>query len=86
MISILFSTEAIYCNIFRCIYLRNKKYFVNFFLHFLNFDSILKIFKKKIALIADVFLNLRTPKYLVREISEKSRFSGPVHKWHGKRA
>ena len=29
--SILFLAEAIYCKIFRCIYLRNEKYFVNFF-------------------------------------------------------
>ena len=29
--SILFLAEAIYCKIFRCIYLRNQKYFVNFF-------------------------------------------------------
>ena len=84
MTSTVFSTEAIYCKIFRSIYLRNEKDFLNFFLHFLNLDSILKIFKKKIALIADLFLNLRTPKYVVREMSEKSRFSGPVDKWHGK--
>ena len=78
MTSTVFSTEAIYCKIFRSIYLRNEKYFVNFFLHFLNLDSILKIFKKKIALIADLFLNLRTPKYVVREMSEKSRFTYPL--------
>ena len=62
MTSILFLTEAIYCNIFRCNYLRNEKNFRNFFLHFLNLDSILNIFKKKITLIADAFLNLGTPK------------------------
>ena len=55
MRSILFLEEAIYCKIFRCIYLRNKKDFLNFFLHFLNSDSILNIFKKKMTLIADVF-------------------------------
>ena len=46
MISIVLLTEVIYCNIFRCNYLRNQKYFLNFFLHFLNLDSILNIFKK----------------------------------------
>ena len=66
MTSILFLTEAIYCNIFRCNYLRNEKYFMNFFFNFLNLDSILNIFKKKMTLIADVFLNLRTPKDVVR--------------------
>ena len=47
MISILLLTEVIYCNIFRCNYLRNQKYFLNFFLHFLNLDSILNFFEKK---------------------------------------
>ena len=86
MTSILFLTEAIYCNIFRCNYLRNEKYFMNFFFNFLNLDSILNIFKKKMTLITDVFFNLRTPKYVVREMSKKSCFRDPFDKWHGKRA
>ena len=56
MTSILFLIEAIYSNIFKCIYLRKEKYFVDFFFHFLNLDSILNIFKKKMTLIAHVFL------------------------------
>ena len=59
MTSILFLTEAVYCNIFRCNYLRNEKLFLNFFLDLLNFDSILNIFKKKMTFIADIFLNFR---------------------------
>ena len=86
MTSILFLTEAIYCNIFRCIYLRNEKYFVDFFLHFLNLECILKIFRKKVSLIADVFLNLENRKEVFREMSKKSRFRGTFDKWHGKRA
>ena len=35
-------------------------------LHFQNLDSILNIFKKEMTLIADVFLNLRTPKKVGR--------------------
>ena len=66
MTSILFLTDVIFCNIFRSIYLKSEKYFRNFFLHFLNLDSILNIFEKKMTLIADVFLNLRTPKNVVR--------------------
>ena len=66
MTSILFITEAIYCNISRCLYLRKKKYSLNLFLHFINLDSILNIFKERMTLIADVFLNLRTPKSVVR--------------------
>ena len=55
MTSILFLIEAIYCNISRCIYLRKEKYFLNFFLHFLNLESILNIFKKKMTLMAMYF-------------------------------
>ena len=65
MTSILLLREAIYCNIFRCIYLKKEKYLLNFFLHFLNLDSILYIFKKKMVLIADVFLSLRSQKNVV---------------------
>ena len=86
MTSILFLTEAIYCNILRCSYLRNEKLFLNLFLDFLNLDLILNNFKKNMTLIADVFLNLRIPKYVVREMSKKSRFRGPFDKWHCKRA
>ena len=86
MTSILFLIETIYCNIFRCNYVRNKKLSPNFFLNFPNLYSILNIFKKKMTLIADVFLNLRTPKYVVREMFKKSCFRGPFDKWHGKRA
>ena len=86
MTSILFLIEAIYCNIFRCIYRRNEEYFLKFFSYFPNLESISNIFKKKMTLIADVFLNLRTPKYVVREMFKKSCFRGPFDKWHGKRA
>ena len=47
-ISIFFLTETIYSNILRCIYLRNEKYFLNFFLHFLNGDSILTFSNKRL--------------------------------------
>ena len=61
--------------------LSQKRYiFSELFLHFLNLDSILKIYEKKMNLIADVFLNLRTPKNVVRSISKKSRFRGPLEK------
>ena len=69
MTSIIFLTEAIYCNIFRCNYLRNEKDFLFFFLFFLHFwklDSIFQYFEKKMTLIADVFSNLRTRKDVVR--------------------
>ena len=70
-IRILFLTEAIWCNIFRCNYLRNEKYFLNFFLYFLNLDWVLNIFKKKMTFIAHLFLNLRTSKNVVRQMFKK---------------
>ena len=66
MTSILFLIKTIYSNIFTCNYLRNEKYFLNFFLPFRNLISILNIFQKKMNLIADVFLNLRSPKDAVK--------------------
>ena len=67
MTSMLFLIETIYSNIFRSNYLNNKKSFSEYlFLHFRNLDLILIIFKKKMTLIADVFLKLRTPKNVVR--------------------
>ena len=61
--------------------LSQKRYiFSELFLPFLNLDSILKIYKKKMNLIADVFLNLWTPKNVVRSISKKSRFRGLFEK------
>ena len=51
-----------------------------FFLQLGNLDSVLKIFKKEMTLITDVFFNLRTPKIVVRRMSKKSRFRGPFEK------
>ena len=65
MTSIVFLIETIYSNIFTWNYLRNKK-LLRIFLYFGHSDSILNIFKKKMTLIAHVFLNLRTPKNVVR--------------------
>ena len=46
----------------------------------------MNILKKKMALIAEVFPKLRTPKSKVRSMSIKSRFKGSFKKQHGKRA
>ena len=45
---------------------QKKKVFLIFFLHFKNLDLILNVLKKKMTLTADVFLNLWTPKNVVR--------------------
>ena len=51
-----------YRNQFKCIYRNNQKLFVNIFIHFLNLHKIVNILKKKLSLIAEVFLNLFTAK------------------------
>ena len=45
---------------------QKQKKHPNLFLHFLNFVSIFNILKKTMTLIADIFLNLRAPKNVVR--------------------
>ena len=45
---------------------QKQKQHPNLFLHFLNFVSIFNILKKTMTLIADIFLNLRAPKNVVR--------------------
>ena len=85
MTSILFLTENIWRNQFGRNYLKNEKLFVNYFLHFRNLHEILNICKKKMSFIADLFAKLRTPKNVVRYMSEKCRFKGPFDRQHGKR-
>ena len=53
---------------------QKRKIISQFFLDFLNVDSILNIFRKKMSLIADAFLNLWTAKNVVRSMSKKSHF------------
>ena len=45
--SIIFLTEAIHCDMFRCNYLRNEKLSPNFFFAFSSFIFIFKIFKQR---------------------------------------
>ena len=66
MTSILFVIVRIYRNRFKCNYLRNKKFFLKFFLHVWNLDQIFNIWKQKITIIADAFSKLRTGKDVVR--------------------
>ena len=59
---------------------QKKIFFSIFFLHFRNLDSILNIFKKDKTLIANIFLNLGTPKNVIRQMSKKRRFRGLFNK------
>ena len=45
---------------------KKRKIFSEFFFHFLNFDSIFNIFKREMTVIADISLDLRAPKNVVR--------------------
>ena len=85
MTSILFLTENIWRDQFGRNYLKNKKLFLNFCLHFRNRYEILSISEKKMTFIADLFAKLRTPKNVVRYLSKKSRFKGLFDRQHGKR-
>ena len=66
IIGTLFLTEAIYFQHFKKQLSQTRKILSDFSLHFINLDLILNILRKKMTLIADVFLNLLTPKKVVR--------------------
>ena len=53
---------GIYSNQFKLIYPENQNHFGNILLHFQNVNKIQNILKKKLSLIAKVFLKLFTPK------------------------
>ena len=57
MTSILFLIDTIQLNQFICIYLRNKKGFLEFFFCIFQIYINIEHFQKKVTLIADVFLN-----------------------------
>ena len=66
MTSILFLMETIFCNIFWFNYLRNKS-LSQFFFSILEISiKFCSFSKKKMTLIADEFLNLRTLKNVAR--------------------
>ena len=45
---------------------QKRKIFLNIFLHFVNLDLILNILRKRMTLSVDLFLNLQTPRKVVR--------------------
>ena len=59
---------------------QKRKIFSEFFLHFLNLDSIFNSLKKKMTLIAYDFFNLRTPKHVVRSTPRKRPFRASFDK------
>ena len=84
MTSIPLLVETIECTQFRCIYLKNKRFFLNFFSAI--FESALNSehFQKKMTLIAYVFPKLPTPKNVLRQMSKSSRFRERLDRRHSK--
>ena len=82
--NIVFKTVRICHPQFNSNYLKNKKNFLNFVFHFWCIHQILKIFKEKMTLIANVFLKLQTVKNFVRTLSIKRCFRTRFYSQHVK--
>ena len=59
---------------------QKQKIFSEIFFAFSKFTFLFQLFRKKMTLIADVFLNLRTLNNVVTQIPKKSRFRGTCEK------
>ena len=82
--SILFNI-ARFCNSqFKCKYLKNEKLFLNFLFPFWNLHQILRILKKKMMVIANVFSKLQTVKNFVTKLCKKGRFGTRLNSRHVK--
>ena len=84
MRNILFKIVRIFHALFKCNYLRNKKFFLNLLLHFRNLIHILNILKEKMIVMANLFPKLETVKNLLRSLSKKGRFSTRFDSQHVK--
>ena len=84
MTSISLLVETIECTQFRCIYLKNKRFFPKIFSAFFKSALYFEHFQKKMTLIAYVFPKLTTTKNVLRQMSKSSRFREPAHRRHGK--
>ena len=74
MTSVLFGIVRICISQFKCLYLKNGKLFLKFFFDLWNIHQILNIFKKKMIVIAKLFLQLQTVKHLVKPLFRKRLF------------
>ena len=73
MTSMLFRSVTICSSLFKWYYLKNTTLFLSFCFHLWNLHQILNIFKEKKVLIANVFMNIQTLKYLLGPLSKKRR-------------
>ena len=84
MTSILFGIVRICGSLFKGSYLKNENLFLNFMFLFWNLHQILKIFWKKIIVIAKIFPKPETVKNLVRQLSKKRGFRTSFESQHVK--
>ena len=77
--SILFRILRICRSPFKCNYAKNKKHFLSFLPHLWNLHQILYIFQKKKIVRGNVFLNIKTVKYLVGPLFKRRRFRPFFH-------
>ena len=83
MASILFGIVRCRRSVFKGKYLKNEKLILDVLFYFWNLHQILNIFKKKKIVIANVFPNLQTVKYLVRPLSLRvNMLKGRKHLWN----
>ena len=84
MASILFNIAWICNSQFKCIYLKNEKFFRNFLFHFWTLHQILNILKKKVMVLLNVFSKLQTVKNFVTPLCKKRHFGTRLDSWHVK--
>ena len=82
MTSMLFAIGRICRSLVKENYRKNEKIFLNFLFLYRNLHQILKIFLKKIIVIANVFPKLQTFKDLVRPLSKKRRLRTSFENQH----
>ena len=83
--SILFRIVRIWRSLFKSSYLKKKKHFPSFLLHFWNLHQILNIFKKKKIVIANVFSKLTTVQGLVTPLTIQRHLKTSFDSQHVKR-
>ena len=67
----------IFGNNFKRYYLKNGSLFLDFLLHFWNVHEIYNIFKKRMSVVASLFLKLLFRKEVATETSRRSPFKSP---------
>ena len=77
MTSILSAICRIFCNKFKCYYLKNRRLFLEFLLKFWNVREIYNIFKKRMRALAYLFSKLLFRKDVATETSRRSFFRTP---------